>query len=141
MDNNESRKGTVSNENSCINESDSKTIIHTFGDLLNKVGSTKHIHRLPRAGGIRKSDAEVLLTEQIFDATIAVFENGFVIYSRNKHETVTAVDRCASPVYTFSASTEEDKEGFGVAGCECHFIRKKNGAILLSTIPRETFLQ
>ncbi|MCD8006935.1 MAG: hypothetical protein LUF29_08240 [Oscillospiraceae bacterium] len=103
----------------------SSPTIHTFGELLDKVGSTNHIHRIPCASRIRKSDAEVLLTEQIFDAAIAVFDNGFVIYSRNEHETVTAVDRCASPVYAFSASTEEVKEGFGVAGCECHFIRKK----------------
>ncbi|MCD7772253.1 MAG: hypothetical protein LUH23_09250 [Oscillospiraceae bacterium] len=119
----------------------SNPTIHTFGDLLNKVGSTKHIHRLPRAGRIRKSGAEVLLAEQIFDATVAVFENGFVIFSRDEHETVTTVDRCASPVYVFSASTEEVKEGFGVAGCECRFTKKNNGAILLSTVPRETFLQ
>ena len=119
----------------------SNSTVLTFGELFDKVGSTNHIHRLPRAGRIRKSDAEVLLKEQIFDATVAVFENGFVIYSRNEHETVTTVDRCVSPVYAFSASTEEVKEGFGVAGCECRFIRKKNGTILLSTVPRETFLQ
>ncbi len=119
----------------------SNPTIHTFGELLDKVRNTNHIHRLPRADRIRKSDAEVLLTKQIFDATVTVFENGFVIYSRNEHETATAVDRCASPVYVFSASTEEVKEGFGVAGCECRFIRKKNGTVLLSTVPRETFLQ
>ncbi|MCD8346115.1 MAG: hypothetical protein LUC38_09245 [Oscillospiraceae bacterium] len=141
MNNNEKRKDTVSNKNNCINESDSKTTIPTFGELLDTVKSTTHIRKLPRAGRIRKSDAEVLLTEQIFGATVAVFENGFIIYSRNEHETVTAVDRCASPVYAFSASTEEVKKGFGVAGCECRFIRKKHGAILLSTVPRETFLQ
>lgn len=115
--------------------------IPTFGELLNKVGRTDHIYRFPRANRIRKSNAEVMITEQIFDATISVFENGFVIYSCNKHETVTAVDRCASPVYAFSASTEEAKEGVGVAGCKCRIIRKKNGAILLSTIPEETFMQ
>ncbi|MCC8130539.1 MAG: hypothetical protein LUC38_03095 [Oscillospiraceae bacterium] len=120
---------------------DNKSTIPTFGELLSHVERTDHIHRLPRATRIRKSNTEVLLTEQIFGATIAVFENGFIIYSRNEHETVTAVDRCASPVYAFSASTEEVKKGFGVAGCECRFIRKKHGAILLSTVPRETFLQ
>lgn len=98
--------------------------IPTFGELLNKVGRTDHIYRFPRANRIRKSNAEVMITEQIFDATISVFENGFVIYSRNKHETVTAVDRCASPIYAFSASAEEVKEGVGVAGCKCHIIRK-----------------
>ncbi|MCD7944330.1 MAG: hypothetical protein LUH43_05525 [Clostridia bacterium] len=115
--------------------------IPTFGELLDKVGHTDRIYRLPRANRIRESNAEVMITEQIFDATISVFENGFVIYSRNKHETVTVVDRCASPVYAFSASTEEAKEGVGVTGCKCRIIRKKSGAILLSTIPEETFLQ
>lgn len=113
----------------------------TFGELLNQVGRTDHITTLPRATQIRKSNAEILFVEQVFDATITVYKNGFVIYGRDEHETVTAVDRCASPVYTFSASCQEAKEGIGVAGCQSKIIRKNNGAILLSTIPEETFLE
>lgn len=77
----------------------------TYKELCDMLPSTTGL-KIPTVKALRTS-GQILMTEDVSDASIEIYTNGFYIYSGGGYSTVQGVDRCLGVRYPFSTGEVE----------------------------------
>ena len=108
----------------------------SYKELKALVGNTKKLDKFPTEKALRESEEEIVFDGDAAGAHFTIYQNGLFIYSRGRHATVYAVDRCGEIEYP---CVYADEGGVNVtAGCKHRVKTGRDGQKHLIMIVPET---